>query len=743
MKNKKEALKFLETEIEKRGKKTTLSFEEYLELVKREPQKVLRNIFQLFYDMVKSSVGEGVDEYPGDPESIGFVKYDCSRLFVEKADNPFFADRLFANRFIRQIESLRQGFQQNRIYVYEGPSGCGKSTFLNNLLRTFETYTDIEEGQTFEIIWEIDGNLSFHGSDKNENLQDLIIPCPSHDYPILIIPKDYRAGFLERLLPNETDKEIEIKSEIFGEKDYEWLFNGEVCTICKSIFWSLFCMLGSIDKVLSMVKVRPYKFDRRLGEGISIFNPGDKPTWGIFDGKPVGGNFTNKHIQERLDQIFGANAVRYVFSPLAKTNNGIYVLMDIKSHNEDRLMELHNVISEGVHKVGDVEEQINSLFFALMNPEDKRVIEEKKMESFQGRIQYNKVPFVLEPLVEVNIYQNIFGESINNSFLPRVLENFAKVIIASRMNPECKPFKEWIPNIAEKYKRFCDENGFLLRMKLYGGVIPDWLSEEDKRKFTAPIRRVLIAEGENDGNRGFSGRESIRFFGEFFSRYSGRSNLINMGNVTEFFKHKIGRGLRDDYIPKNFLASLVDLYDYTVLNEMKEALYFYNKERISKDILNYLCAINYDIGSKIKSQYTGEDIEVTVDFFKQIGAVITGKEMKDQEALNFARDTQKKYVIIIAKDQSNIAGTELYHYLSSSYARNLKEKALQPFIGNANFREAIKSFGAKEFDTFDTRLKEHVAYMIKNLMEKFSYTEQGAKEICLYVIDKELPKKFQ
>ena len=32
--------------------------------------------------------------------------------------------------------------------------------------------------------------------------------------------------------------------------------------------------------------------------------------------------------------------------------------------------------------------------------------------------------------------------------------------------------------------------------------------------------------------------------------------------------------------------------------------------------------------------------------------------------------------------------------------------------------------------------------MIKALVEKFSYTEQGAKEICLYMIDQKLAEKF-
>ena len=351
------ALEFLQGEINKREKRTVVNFEEYLELVRAEPHTVLRNIFQLFYDMVKANVGQGEDEYPDDPESIGFVKYDCSKLFAEGSNNPFFADRLFANRFMQQVESLRQGFQQNRIYAYNGPSGCGKSTFLNNLLRTFEAYTATKDGQIFEVVWEIDPQL-FHQDDQEggKTSLKLVVPCPSHDYPILLIPKEKRLAFLEKLFADNQD----LLAAILKDKTYEWLMTGEVCTICKSIFWASLEKLGSLDKVLGMVSAHPYKFNRALGEGISIFNPGDRPmmmAMGGMGGNPVGSYFTNQQIQERLDQIFGVNVVRYKSSLLAKTNNGIYVLMDVKMHNRERLIELHNVISEGVHKVGDVEER--------------------------------------------------------------------------------------------------------------------------------------------------------------------------------------------------------------------------------------------------------------------------------------------------------------------------------------------------------------------------------------------------
>jgi hypothetical protein len=122
-----------------------IPFREFLDLVVSKPSNVIRSIFQLFHDMVNTYVGQGIDEYPDDPESISYVYYDCSDLFVKGSDHPFFADRLFANRFVNHVEALRQGAQQNKIYIFDGPHGCGKSTFLNNLLRRFEDYVNTEQ----------------------------------------------------------------------------------------------------------------------------------------------------------------------------------------------------------------------------------------------------------------------------------------------------------------------------------------------------------------------------------------------------------------------------------------------------------------------------------------------------------------------------------------------------------------------------------------------------------------------
>ena len=96
----KKAMQNLNQYMSGQEKRSAISFEEFLKELTANPPLVIRNVFQVFNDMIKAYVGEGLDEYSDDPESIHYVHYDCSKLFVEGTDHPFFADRLFANRLI-------------------------------------------------------------------------------------------------------------------------------------------------------------------------------------------------------------------------------------------------------------------------------------------------------------------------------------------------------------------------------------------------------------------------------------------------------------------------------------------------------------------------------------------------------------------------------------------------------------------------------------------------------------------
>ena len=84
----------------------------------------------------------------------------------------------------------------------------------------------------------------------------------------------------------------------------------------------------------------------------------------------------------------------------------------------------------------------------------------------------------------------------------------------------------------------------------------------------------------------------------------------------------------------------------------------------------------------------------------------------------------------------------IFEKLLEKYTSSLKENALVPYIENNNFRRAVKDFGSPSFKTYDNKLKKDIEHVLKNMVSKFNYTELGAKQIALYVLDKKLPSKF-
>lgn len=634
-----------------------------------------------------------------------------------------------------------------------GPPGSGKSTFLTNLLKKFQEYTLLQDGLYYEVVWRLDDeklgpslSSEIHaaledyykvtsGNIINHKTDILEVPCPNHDHPFLLIPKEHRHDVLEQMISGEE------KIKLFNKKEYEWVFKNNACTICTTLYETLQARLKTPADIFSMIYARRYIFDRRLARGISVYNPGDM--------EPDEQVFTNDVISHELGLRFkNSNLVQYKFSKYSKTNNGVFVLMDVKGHNEKRFDDLHGIISEGTHKIEDIEENINSLFIAVMNPEDKRRIASK--ESFKDRIQEISVNYILNYTEEVKIYYHSFGTQIKMKFLPGVLNNFAKIIISSRLNTVSDTLKQWIRN-PQIYNKYCDDNLLLLKLSIYNNKIPKWLSDDDYNRFDKELRKKMIDESENEGRTGFSGRESINIFNEFYNyvrkiiideKDSKKNTLITMQHVKNFFvKH-------EEYskkIPDGFIDSIIRLYDYGVVQQMKEALFQKNEERINKDITNYLFCLNYDMGEKIVSPYTGDVIEVSDNYLMLIENNLYKKEFTAAERKKVRTMLAARFTTVLQDlqvDDEKIETTQLYKELYNNYLKNLRENIFEPLVKFTSFENAVKEYGSKKFDVYDDRTKDQVKHLLKNLMGDFNYTIEGAKQVSLYVLKEKIYEKF-
>ncbi|MBT8338750.1 MAG: serine protein kinase PrkA, partial [Desulfatitalea sp.] len=125
-----------------------------------------------------------------------------------------------------------------------------------------------------------------------------------------------------------------------------------------------------------------------------------------------------------------------------------------------------------------------------------------------------------------------------------------------------------------------------------------------------------------------------------------------------------------------------------------------------------------------------------------------GFDSKEEERHAFRQDVQKEYATQtlpqeVGSGGKNLEESHLFAKLNVRYIYNIKEKVLDPFLDNENFRRAIKDYDEEDFKTYDRKIRNDVTYLMNNLIDKYRYTPQGAKAVCIYVIDNDLAKAFK
>src|SRR6476661_5114090 len=161
------------------------SFWEYLDIVVEHPA-IARNAFQRCYDMVLSYGSEPYTQFKQE-----YIRYTFFSDPIDKGADAIYGLERPLMQLVDFFKSAAQGYgTEKRILLLHGPVGSSKSTMARLLKKGLEHYSKTEPGKLYTFSWRLP-HKSGNGDESEQ-----YVPCPMHEEPLLLIPKEARQDLL-------------------------------------------------------------------------------------------------------------------------------------------------------------------------------------------------------------------------------------------------------------------------------------------------------------------------------------------------------------------------------------------------------------------------------------------------------------------------------------------------------------------------------------------------------------------
>ncbi|MBL8757823.1 MAG: serine protein kinase, partial [Phycisphaerae bacterium] len=349
------------------------SFFDYLEIAVAKPA-VARNAYQRVYDAVLSH---------------GFEKY---RLFKKDVvryhffSDPFDAgaDAIFGLDFalmqlVDFFRSAAEGYgTDRRILLLHGPVGSSKSTIARLLKKGLEHYSRTDEGALYSFSWLLDEHCGPGGKTHE-------FPCPMHEEPLLLVPKEARGDLVGRL------NERYAPANGGGGGGGKLKLVGELDPFCRRVMADLMRhYAGDWRRVMDHVKVRRIVLSEKDRVGIGTFQPKDEKNQ---DSTELTGDINYRKIAQ-----FGSDSDPRAFNfdgELNIANRGICEFIEVLKLDVAFLYDLLGASQEHLIKPKKfAQTNIDEVIVGHTNePEYRRLQNNEMMEAFRDRTIKIDVPY--------------------------------------------------------------------------------------------------------------------------------------------------------------------------------------------------------------------------------------------------------------------------------------------------------------------------------------------------------------
>jgi serine protein kinase len=608
-----------------------MSFSEYLTLFVNDTARQVRSAAQYLRDVFDHFGTSAVRSPRGN--LTRWKLFDCP---WEGGEGSLKGQEEVQASVYRLISNFAREGRTNRLILLHGPNGSAKSTFVSCLQRAMEHYSTLDEGALYRFNWIFPsqriakGGIGFGGGSGSLDaagsietyayLEDELIEAKIvdelRDHPILLLPRARRQELLEERLGEQIAA---------GFRPGFYLVAGDLSHRNRQIYEALLSSYrGDLNKVLRHVQVERFYVSRRYRQAVATVEPQ----------LAVDARVRQLTMDRSLGSLPPAlqSLTLYEFQgEIVDGNRGVIDYADLLKRPIDAFKYLLGTVEEGRLSLDVATVEVDTVFMASSNEGYLAAFKEiPEFQSFKGRIELVRAPYLLDHRVEQQIYESyirsVIGPESARHVAPHVGWVTALWAVLTRMK---KPMPEKYPKgLAELVARL----GPMEKALLYSGEGPtEGFSPEQLKELQAGVERVAResdAYPNYEGRSGASPREMKLLLMNAaqspkfkclspFAVFDELEELVRGVTIYEFLKQEpLSGGYHEN---RKFIFQVRDRLIDRIDDEVRTSMGLVEERRYIEQFERYVTQVSYwTKKEKVPNPVTRRDEDPDEEFMNDI-----------------------------------------------------------------------------------------------------------------------------
>ena len=545
----------------------------------------------------------------------------------------------------RLITNFARDGRTNRMILLHGPNGSSKSTLFACLQRAMEHYSSLDEGALYRFNWIFPsqkltkGGIGFSGgvfqaegaSETFAYLEDEFIEAKivdeMRDHPLLLVPRDQRRALIESRVGEALPT---------GFRPAEYLLRGDLSHRNRQIFEALLGSYhGDLAKVLRHVQVERFFVSRRYRQAAATVEPQM-----AVDARTR--QLTMDRSLASLPPALQSLTLYETQGELVDGNRGIIDFADLLKRPIEAYKYLLTTIESGRVSLEVSSLDLDCVFLGSSNEGYLSAFKEMpEFQSFKGRMELVRVPYLLDYRVEQRIYEaqlQTARTETDKHVAPHVAWTAALWAVLTRMK---KPMPEKYPKgLTDTVSKL----GPLDKALLYAdGITPDGLTTEQARELLAGVEK-LARESDSypnyEGRTGASAREVKLLLmnaaqnAKFqcvspFAVFEELEELVRGVSVYEFLKQEpLPGGYHEN---RKFIFQVRDRLLEKIDDEVRTAMGLVDERKYIDQFERYVSLVSHWVRKeKMTNPITGRDEVPDEDQMGEIERVLEMQGRRDE-----------------------------------------------------------------------------------------------------------------